>query len=164
MGGGVAEMLDNPEELLPLLQMAVSAKLGARKLPRDDPNLRFCYDMLTEVSRRSARPLSNRSVAKRPPPPPRPCGPCLAECCSPSEPSMTRRTEFPCSRSRSAGVARSFAVVVQQLPNKPTRLRDAVCVFYLVLRALDTVEDDMTLSVETKLPILKNFHQHIQDT
>ena len=71
---------------------------------------------------------------------------------------MTRRTEFPCSRSRSAGVACSFAVVVQQLPNKPTRLQrrgDAVCVFYLVLRALDTVEDDMTLSVETKLPILK---------
>ncbi len=55
-------------------------------------------------------------------------------------------------------------MVIQQLPNKPTRLRDAVCAFYLVLRALDTVEDDMSLSVETKLPILKNFHQHIQDT
>ena len=58
---------------------------------------------------------------------------------------------------------RSFALVIQQLPNKPTRLRDAVCVFYLVLRALDTVEDDMALSVETKLPILKAFHEHIDD-
>ena len=55
-------------------------------------------------------------------------------------------------------------MVVQQLPNKPTRLRDAVCAFYLVLRALDTVEDDMSLSVETKLPILKDFHHTMQDT
>jgi len=53
--------------------------------------------------------------------------------------------------------------VIQQLPNKPTRLRDAVCVFYLVLRALDTVEDDMAVPVETKLPILKAFHEHIHD-
>ena len=33
-------------------------------------------------------------------------------------------------------------MVIQQLPE---RLRDAICVFYLVLRALDTVEDDMGL-------------------
>eukprot|EP00887_Chlorella_sp_A99_P003015 scaffold9.g3015.t1 len=39
-------------------------------------------------------------------------------------------------------VSRSFAVVIQQLPEE---LRDPVCVFYLVLRALDTVEDDMAI-------------------
>ena len=70
----------------------------------------------------------------------------------------------PASNQTPPRARRSFAVVIQQLPNQPTRLRDAVCVFYLVLRALDTVEDDMLLSVETKLPILKHFHEHIQDT
>ena len=52
MAGGFAEMLEHPEELIPLVEMAVAAKLGKRKLPRDDTNLRFCYDMLPEVSRR----------------------------------------------------------------------------------------------------------------
>ncbi|XP_011004277.1 PREDICTED: squalene synthase-like [Populus euphratica] len=36
-------------------------------------------------------------------------------------------------------VSRSFAPVIQQLG---TELRNVVCIFYLVLRALDTVEDD----------------------
>ena len=36
--------------------------------------------------------------------------------------------------------SRSFSLVIQQLP---PHLRASVCVFYLVLRALDTVEDDM---------------------
>jgi phytoene/squalene synthetase len=52
----------------------------------------------------------------------------------------------------------SFAVVIQQLPNP---LRDAVCVFYLVLRGLDTVEDDMALDNGFKLPHLLAFHQNI---
>ncbi|GME82877.1 unnamed protein product [[Candida] boidinii] len=30
--------------------------------------------------------------------------------------------------------------------------------FYLVLRALDTIEDDMTLDNEIKIPLLKSFH------
>ena len=53
---------------------------------------------------------------------------------------------------------RSFAVVIQQLPNP---LRDAICIFYLVLRGLDTVEDDMALSDEIKLPALLSFHKKI---
>jgi len=57
-------------------------------------------------------------------------------------------------------VSRSFAIVIQQLP---VELRNAVCVFYLVLRALDTVEDDMALSVKQKLPMLKRFHEKIYD-
>ena len=48
-------------------------------------------------------------------------------------------------------VSRSFAIVIQQLDPE---LRDAVCVFYLVLRALDTVEDDMSIPIEEKLPHL----------
>ncbi len=52
----------------------------------------------------------------------------------------------------------SFAVVIQQLPNP---LRDAVCVFYLVLRGLDTVEDDMALKDSIKLPALLSFHKDI---
>lgn len=52
-------------------------------------------------------------------------------------------------------VSRSFAVVIRHLPEE---LRDAVCVFYLVLRGLDTVEDDTTVPQEKKLPLLRNFY------
>ncbi|KAL9238243.1 hypothetical protein vseg_012693 [Gypsophila vaccaria] len=55
-------------------------------------------------------------------------------------------------------VSRSFALVIQQLN---TDLRNAVCVFYLVLRALDTVEDDTSVATDVKVPILNAFHQHI---
>lgn len=36
-----------------------------------------------------------------------------------------------------------------------------MCIFYLVLRALDTVEDDMTISLEAKVPMLHNFHSYL---
>jgi len=51
-------------------------------------------------------------------------------------------------------------VVIQQLDNP---LRDAICVFYLVLRGLDTVEDDMALSNDVKLPALLSFHEKIYE-
>ncbi|KAJ6661217.1 hypothetical protein lerEdw1_015354 [Lerista edwardsae] len=54
--------------------------------------------------------------------------------------------------------SRSFAVVIQALDEE---LRHAVCIFYLVLRALDTVEDDMTISLERKVPMLQNFHSYL---
>lgn len=54
----------------------------------------------------------------------------------------------------------SFAIVIQQLPGE---LRDPVCIFYLVLRALDTVEDDMAVDPSEKLPILHSFYQKIYD-
>ncbi|PRQ23973.1 putative squalene synthase [Rosa chinensis] len=57
-------------------------------------------------------------------------------------------------------VSRSFALVIQQLG---TELRNAVCIFYLVLRALDTVEDDTAIETDVKLPILIDFHRHIYD-
>ena len=34
-----------------------------------------------------------------------------------------------------------------------------VCLFYLVLRGLDTLEDDMTLPDEVKQPLLRKFHE-----
>nr|ANO43006.1 squalene synthase 1 [Gynostemma pentaphyllum] len=55
-------------------------------------------------------------------------------------------------------VSRSFALVIQQLQ---PQLRNAVCIFYLVLRALDTVEDDTSIETGIKVPILKAFHHHI---
>lgn len=56
--------------------------------------------------------------------------------------------------------SRSFALVIQQLPPE---LKDAVCVFYLVLRALDTVEDDMSVPVAEKVPVLRAFHERCGD-
>ncbi|XP_023755298.2 squalene synthase 2 [Lactuca sativa] len=57
-------------------------------------------------------------------------------------------------------VSRSFGLVIQQLGSE---LRDAVCVFYLLLRALDTVEDDTKIDTMVKIPILMEFHRHIYD-
>ncbi|KAG6777893.1 hypothetical protein POTOM_017734 [Populus tomentosa] len=72
-------------------------------------------------------------------------------------------------------VSRSFALVIQQLD---TELRNAVCIFYLVLRALDTVglflltlcftnvdalEDDTSIPTDVKVPILIAFHRHVYD-
>lgn len=57
-------------------------------------------------------------------------------------------------------VSRSFAFVIQQLGPD---LRNAVCIFYLVLRGLDTVEDDTSIPLDTKLPILEAFYKHIYD-
>nr|ADG36711.1 squalene synthase 1 [Glycyrrhiza uralensis] len=57
-------------------------------------------------------------------------------------------------------VSRSFALVIQQLD---PQLRNAVCIFYLVLRALDTVEDDTSIATDVKVPILIAFHRHIYD-
>lgn len=52
-------------------------------------------------------------------------------------------------------VSRSFALVIQQLPKE---LKDAIAVFYLVLRALDSIEDDMSVDENFKTKTLKTFH------
>ncbi len=57
-------------------------------------------------------------------------------------------------------VSRSFAVVIQQLP---AELRDPVCIFYLTLRALDSIEDDMSLNEEYKNALLRTFHTQCGD-
>ena len=59
-------------------------------------------------------------------------------------------------------VSRSFALVIQTLPDK---LRISVCIFYLVLRALDTIEDDMVSfkqKKKQKVLLLRTFAQKLQ--
>jgi len=56
--------------------------------------------------------------------------------------------------------SRSFAAVIQELHPE---LLTPVCLFYLVLRGLDTVEDDMTISLDTKEPLLRDFHNKLDD-
>ncbi len=48
--GKLREVLEHPDELVPLIQMAYMAK-RAKILPKDE-SLGFCYDMLNRVSRR----------------------------------------------------------------------------------------------------------------
>lgn len=55
-------------------------------------------------------------------------------------------------------VSRSFAVVIQQLPEE---LRDPVCLFYLILRGLDTVEDDMSIEQAEKESLLIGFAERM---
>ncbi|EEP79318.1 squalene synthetase [Uncinocarpus reesii 1704] len=56
--------------------------------------------------------------------------------------------------------SRSFVAVCQEL--HPELLMPVV-VFYLVLRSLDTIEDDMTIGIESKEPLLRNFYMHVGD-
>ena len=59
-------------------------------------------------------------------------------------------------------VSRSFALVIQTLPEK---LRVSVCVFYLVLRGLDTIEDDMVSfkqKKKQKIFLLRTFAQKLE--
>ena len=42
-------------------------------------------------------------------------------------------------------------------------LKLTVALFYLVLRGLDTIEDDMTLPLEKKDPLLRDFHNVIEE-
>jgi farnesyl-diphosphate farnesyltransferase len=55
--------------------------------------------------------------------------------------------------------SRSFAAVIKELHPE---LLVPVGLFYLVLRGLDTVEDDMTIPLEKKEPVLRNFHNLLE--
>lgn len=54
--------------------------------------------------------------------------------------------------------SRSFAAVIKQLNPE---LRNAIMIFYLILRALDTVEDDMNLDKDVKVETLTKFHEKL---
>lgn len=56
--------------------------------------------------------------------------------------------------------SRSFAAVIQELHPE---LLVPVTLFYLVLRGLDTIEDDMTIDIAEKEPLLREFHTHLED-
>ena len=55
--------------------------------------------------------------------------------------------------------SRSFSSVIQELHPE---LKLPVVVFYLTLRGLDTIEDDMTLPIETKEPLLRDFYNNLE--
>jgi len=52
--------------------------------------------------------------------------------------------------------SRSFAAVILELNPE---LCVPITLFYLILRGLDTIEDDMTISLERKEPLLRSFHE-----
>ncbi|KAI0316139.1 farnesyl-diphosphate farnesyltransferase [Amylostereum chailletii] len=52
--------------------------------------------------------------------------------------------------------SRSFAAVIKELDGDLARV---ICLFYVVLRGLDTVEDDMTIPDDVKQPMLRSFHE-----
>ncbi|KAK7518702.1 farnesyl-diphosphate farnesyl transferase-like protein [Phyllosticta citriasiana] len=55
--------------------------------------------------------------------------------------------------------SRSFAAVIKELHPE---LLVPVCLFYLVLRGLDTIEDDMTIDLPTKEPLLRDFDKILE--
>ncbi|ORY04684.1 farnesyl-diphosphate farnesyl transferas-like protein [Clohesyomyces aquaticus] len=55
--------------------------------------------------------------------------------------------------------SRSFSAVIKELHPE---LLVPVCLFYLILRGLDTIEDDMTIPLEKKEPILRDFDNIIE--
>ncbi|CAE6451783.1 unnamed protein product [Rhizoctonia solani] len=54
--------------------------------------------------------------------------------------------------------SRSFAAVIKELEGDMARM---VCMFYLVLRGLDTIEDDMTIPDDKKQVLLRSFHEKL---
>lgn len=56
--------------------------------------------------------------------------------------------------------SRSFSAVIQELNPE---LLVPVALFYLILRGLDTIEDDMTIPLEDKEPLLRDFSNIIEE-
>ena len=55
--------------------------------------------------------------------------------------------------------SRSFAAVIKELNHE---LLVPICLFYLVLRGLDTIEDDMTIPLEKKDDLLRSFYSVLE--
>ncbi|KAI3324870.1 farnesyl-diphosphate farnesyltransferase [Xylariaceae sp. AK1471] len=54
--------------------------------------------------------------------------------------------------------SRSFSAVIQELNHE---MLVPIALFYLVLRGLDTIEDDMTMSASVKEPMLREFYKNL---
>ncbi|KAL1895687.1 bifunctional farnesyl-diphosphate farnesyltransferase/squalene synthase [Sporothrix stenoceras] len=74
------------------------------------------------------------------------------------DPSKESETERACFKYLDL-TSRSFAAVIKEL--NPELLMP-ICLFYLALRGLDTIEDDMTLPNEKKIPLLRNFDSNME--
>lgn len=101
----VSEILQHPEELIPLLKFYGKWKKAPELAKQSDDKWKFCFNHLLKVSR-------------------------------------------------------SFAMVFMELEPE---VRDAVCIFYLVLRALDTVEDDTTVPASRRKVDCVEFYKHIDE-
>lgn len=55
--------------------------------------------------------------------------------------------------------SRSFSAVIQELNPE---MVGPICLFYLVLRGLDTIEDDLTIPLAKKDPLLREFHANME--
>ena len=75
------------------------------------------------------------------------------------DPSKEPETLKECFRFLTM-TSRSFAAVIQELHPE---LLVPVCLFYLVLRGLDTIEDDMTIDIAKKEPLLRSFDKNLDD-
>lgn len=82
---------------------------------------------------------------------------------------LVRKTLYPQDVAQSSNLgecyrllnltSRSFAKVIKELN---PQIRDCIMLFYLILRALDTVEDDMTIDqAKVKVPLLRSFHEKL---
>ncbi|KAI0560795.1 Isoprenoid synthase [Gracilaria domingensis] len=58
-----------------------------------------------------------------------------------------------------SAVSRSFALVIMELD---TELRHPICIFYLVLRALDTIEDDTSVDPAVRHQICSTFWNNLE--
>ena len=56
--------------------------------------------------------------------------------------------------------SRSFSAVIQELHPE---LLLSICLFYLILRGLDTIEDDTSIPAATKTPLLRDFHNKLEE-
>jgi hypothetical protein len=106
--GKLAELMKRPDEVWPLLVMALAAQ-RAKQLPRD-PSLAFCYSMLNRVSRRCAAADASPGPGARmlaPPPSRSSCPPCGVSLGRPVRPQQLPSAQL-CGRDPAAarGVAR----------------------------------------------------------
>ncbi|KAK5659279.1 hypothetical protein OQA88_1372 [Cercophora sp. LCS_1] len=74
------------------------------------------------------------------------------------DPSKETATEKSCFHYLDM-TSRSFSAVIQEL--NPELLMP-ITLFYLVLRGLDTIEDDMTIDISEKEGFLRNFHEFME--
>ncbi|MCO5566106.1 hypothetical protein L7F22_019782 [Adiantum nelumboides] len=55
--------------------------------------------------------------------------------------------------------SRSFSAVIKELNGELSRV---ICLFYLPLRGLDTIEDDMTIDPQRKISLLLDFYKRLE--
>lgn len=147
---GLLEMLAHPAELIAGVRYKLAHKRSDEAdgldlhglLPQVDlDDAAFCEDMLQKTSRSFA------AVIQQLPPELRPCDTRLF-------------FSLPHTRADSGWPTETIPYMCDVL-KPPRHRRRSICVFYLVLRALDTVEDDMYAPLAPKLELLRSFHSLI---